>query len=125
MKAYLLLFFSASLLFTACEKQEEDLGFSILFSWEQSGGMDPSSSNNVHVKFNVFKSGNVGVSINSMDVESYIYLLDKEKNILIETDAKKISTTLGVGEYEIVFATKSAGETGDFWTTFIGEISFR
>ncbi len=119
MRSSLLLSILAIFTFISCEK--EDLGFMEYSSrWESSGGMDKSSFDNIHFKLNMWKANHVEISIKSLGIVSYLYLLDKEKNILLETDAGIISKDLEIGEYEVVFGTKNVGETGDFRAKFVG-----
>ncbi len=87
--------------------------------WSPSNGQDYLSLINPRYQFNLSESKRINVELDS-EVDSYLYLIDSEGNLIAEDDDggdgtnAKIKADLQPGSYRIVAATKENNQEGVF-----------
>ncbi len=89
-------------------------------AWTNSGGRDETSSDNPVYYFTVDQSGDFTIDLTSSTVDTYLYLLTEDGTIIDQNDDggsgynSRITQTLSAGVYQVIAATYSTGESGDF-----------
>lgn len=88
--------------------------------WRVSGGKSPSSAGNPVFLLDFAGPADIVTIKLSSSVDTYLYLLDANGNVLAEDDHSgggknaQLSVALSPGSYRLVAATAATGQTGDF-----------
>lgn len=92
--------------------------------WTSSGGRSSTSSDNPKHPFQVASPGEIRISIDST-ADAFVYLLDTDgSTVLKESDDDNFVQTLdGVGVYNMVIGTQTAGQTADYILSVSGPVS--
>jgi len=97
-------------------------------SWEFSSGQSSTGIGNPGYKFVISETGSVQIDLTSQSVDTYLYLLDSNGNVIAEDNDSgenqnsRLIRTLNAGTYRLVAATHSAGQTGRFGVTLTGPV---
>ncbi len=96
--------------------------------WNDSEGRTVSSNSNHYYKVTLEKAGRLLVELSSRTVDSYLYLLDEDRQVIRSIDTggygsdARLEISLSAGTYTIVAATTWSDQQGDYDLYVVGDV---
>jgi len=116
------------LLIVSCKKDDNSIDSNFLVwdatftnEWISSGGENHQTFRNIQYAFSVTDNDDISIGI-STDEQSYLYILNEEKEILYESNDSLITQNLSEGLHHLVVATRVPGKSGSFDLYFKGKV---